>query len=498
MSKAIEIKIPRTMSTQHPDNALIPFFANNAVLKGDDEIKEAFYAFSNLGIEEIMWDAEGKEADDFVIRKLITDYQSFFEKHRIGKDIFITIRIPNPQYEKAEAKILLETLESVPRSYDTAKLFYGNGNYPPIFEVIVPMADEEIIKKIYDYYKNIVIGKENFKFLDGNSLTVEDWIGEFNPKRINVIPLFEDIPSMLNADKTLKAYLKGKDVKYQRVFLARSDPAMNHSSVAVILALHIALERLYRLQEELNLPIYPILGSGSAPFRGRLTPQTVDYILSKYPSIATFTIQSAFKYDFPVAEVQEAIKKINQTPIGKPIPVENTERAIKIIKKISKEYQRQIQILAPLINDIAKFVPSRRMRKLHTGLFGYSRELKKGVSLPRVISFCAVLYSIGLPPDIIGINALTEEEREIVRDIYPRFDDGLKETLSFWNPEVLKIIPAKLRGDIKSIVDGFEFETNKAHLELSSELIENIKHRKLGTNMTDLIIRSGIVRGFLG
>lgn len=494
----LNIKIPRTLSTQHPDNALIPFFANNAVLKGDDEIKEAFYAFSNLGIEEIMWDAEGKEADDFVIRKLITDYQSFFEKKRLGKDIFITIRIPNPQYEKAEAKILLETLESIPRSYDTAKLFYGNGTYPPIFEVIVPMADEQIIRKIYDYYKNIVIGKENFKFLDGKNLTVEEWIGEFNPKRINVIPLFEDIPSMLSADKTLRSYLKGKDVDYQRVFLARSDPAMNHSSVAVILALHITLDRLGKLEYELGLPIYPMLGSGSAPFRGHLIPSNVDYILSKYPSIATFTIQSAFKYDFPVADVQEAIKKINQTPIGKPIPVENPERALKVIKKISKEYQRQIQLLAPLINEVSKFVPSRRMRKLHTGLFGYSRELKKGVSLPRVISFCAVLYSMGLPPDIIGLNALSEEDKEVIRDIYPNFDNSIKETLSMWNPEVLKIIPSKLKPVIKSIVDGYEFEENKAHSELSTELVTLLQNRKFGTPITDLIIRSGLVRKFLG
>jgi len=164
-------KIPRTMSTQHPDNVTIPFFANNAVLRGDDEIKEAYFAFSNLGVEEIMWDAEGKETDGFVIRKLITEYDSFFQANVMGRDVFITVRVPNPDYEKAEAKILLETLESIPRSYDTAQMFYKDGDVSPIFEVIVPMADEKIINKIYHYYKNVVIGKESQKFIKGRSTT---------------------------------------------------------------------------------------------------------------------------------------------------------------------------------------------------------------------------------------------------------------------------------------------------------------------------------------
>ncbi|MDP2653125.1 MAG: phosphoenolpyruvate carboxylase [Candidatus Omnitrophota bacterium] len=492
------VKIPRTLSTQHPDNVTIPFFANHSVLRGDDEIKEAFYAFSNLGVEEIMWDAEGKEADDFVIRKLITDYKSFFKTRRIGKDIFINIRIPNPDYEKAEAKILLETLESIPRSYDTASLFYGDGKYPPIFDVVVPMADEKIIRKIYDYYKNVVIGKEKMKFVDHSPLTVGDWIGEFNPKRINVIPLFEDIDSILTADKTLRTFLKGKDVSYQRVFLARSDPAMNYSSVAVILALHIALERLYDLQKEVGIPIHPILGSGSAPFRGHLTPRNADYILSKYPSVSTFTIQSAFKYDFPVQEVQRAIDLINKTPVKPPIGVEDPERALKILRKVSREYQRQIQILAPLINEVAKFVPSRRMRKLHTGLFGYSRELKKGVTLPRVISFCAVLYSLGLPPDLLGLNVLTKEEFRIIRGIYSRFEEGLRDSLELWNEDVLKLVPSSIRNDIKSVVQKYSFQPQPEHREISSEIIESLKTRRFSAHLTDLITRAGAVRGFLG
>ncbi len=56
-------KIPRVMSTQHPDNVRLPFFAESTDMSGEDEIKEVYYAFSHLGCDEQMWDCEGKEAD---------------------------------------------------------------------------------------------------------------------------------------------------------------------------------------------------------------------------------------------------------------------------------------------------------------------------------------------------------------------------------------------------------------------------------------------------
>jgi Uncharacterized protein conserved in archaea len=48
-------------------------------------------------------------------------YDSFI----IGQDIFVTYRIPNPKIEKAERKVLSETLESITVSYDVAERFYG-------------------------------------------------------------------------------------------------------------------------------------------------------------------------------------------------------------------------------------------------------------------------------------------------------------------------------------------------------------------------------------
>lgn len=112
------VYIPRCMSTQHPDNVHQPFFVENDLIGGEDEIQEAYYAFSHLGCDEQMLDFEGKEVDTFVIKKLLTNNETFFQEHKLGRDVFLTLRVPNPEIERAEGKILLETLESIPRSYD--------------------------------------------------------------------------------------------------------------------------------------------------------------------------------------------------------------------------------------------------------------------------------------------------------------------------------------------------------------------------------------------
>jgi len=131
--------------------------------------------------------------------------------------LFLTLRVPNPSIEKAEAKILFETLESIPRSFDAANLFY-NDEIAPIFEVILPMTtSSESLNRVYSYYTDFVIGKEKIPIKKGD-ITVAEWVGEFKPKTTNVIPLFEDMDHMLNAHNITKAYLKDKNLDYQRFF----------------------------------------------------------------------------------------------------------------------------------------------------------------------------------------------------------------------------------------------------------------------------------------
>ncbi len=74
----------------------------------------------------------------------------------------------------------------------------------------------------------------------------------------------------------MRDYLSAKkDVTDQRVFLARSDPAMNYGTFGAVVSNKTALMRLEKLSAELGVKRHPLLGAGSAPYRGNLSPRTV-------------------------------------------------------------------------------------------------------------------------------------------------------------------------------------------------------------------------------
>src|SRR3989338_10170057 len=221
--------VSRAMSTQHPDNVSNPFFVDNSEIAGDDEIKEAFYSFSHLKCREQLWDCEGKEVDNFVVKKLLSQYGPYFRKNRLGRDIFLTLRVPNPAIEKDEGKILLETLESIPRNFDTARLFYGE-DIAPIFEISLPMTTSaQELLLLSRYYRQHVVGKKHQMI---GKTKISDWIGDFQPENLRIIPLFEQKDGMLQAASEVTKFIREEKIKdYQRVWLARSAPALNYGSL---------------------------------------------------------------------------------------------------------------------------------------------------------------------------------------------------------------------------------------------------------------------------
>ncbi|MCS7336846.1 MAG: phosphoenolpyruvate carboxylase [Verrucomicrobiae bacterium] len=479
------------MSTQHPDNVAVPFFASSPVLAGEDEIREAFYAFSYLGCDEQMWDVEGKEIDTFIVRKLLAFYPQYFQEHVLGEDVRLTLRVPNPAVEKAEAKVLLETLESIPRSYDAAQLFY-NRDVAPIFEVILPMTTSaRCIERVYRYFADHIVARQHLRVYD-NDITIAEWVGRFAPARIQVIPLFEDIPSLLAAPDIVAEYLADKKITDQRVFLAFSDPAMNYGLVSTALANKIALMRLAQVSAQIGVRLHPIMGMGSAPFRGGLTPTTVGRVSREYPSVVTFTIQSAFKYDFPVEQVRAACEWLKKREIGS-APDIPAERALRIIDKYSATYQRRIAELAPSINRIAKYIPSRRTRKLHIGLFGYARGIG-GVTLPRAITFTAALYSLGLPPELIGFDALEPDDLSFIREVFPSFEAMLSDALRYTDFDG-PLMTRSLRNAIDRA--GICCVQDAEHIEIVRWIRAQLDAGDT-SQLTDLVVRAALRRKFLG
>jgi phosphoenolpyruvate carboxylase len=481
------------MSTQHPDNVKQPFFVENSIVKGDDEIKEAFYAFSHLKIQEQLWDAEGKEVDNFVVEKLLSRYSDYFKKHKLGQDRFITVRGPNPRVEKNMGKMLLEILEGIPRNFDIANKFYKE-DIAPIFEVAIPMvSSSNEITRVKKYYDNHVIGKSFAKVGD---IKLNDWVGEFKPKQINVIPLIEDRDSMLNAHNIVSEYMGNVNVKeYQRVWLARSDPALNYGNLSAILVNRIALQRLHKLEETSSVDIYPMIGCGSAPFRGNFKPGNEKNVLNAYPSMQTFTMQSAFKYDYDESDVVKAVDFVNKTKRKNPNFVEENY-ALEIIKKVSDNYKEQIVEIAPLVNKMSRFIPQRRKRKLHVGLFGYSRE-SDGVSLPRAIKFTASLYSLGLPPEILGLNNLNEKDWDFIHQ-NSGVNLDLIDAMKYYNKDNLFIFSQKIQNQVKQTIKNlnFELDIDHKHKKVTGFVLKDFSsgNMEIGEN----IERAASIRKFLG
>jgi phosphoenolpyruvate carboxylase len=435
--------------------------------------------------------------DVYVVPKLLTQHSQFFRKKKLGRQIRLTLRVPNPARERGSAKGLLEILESIPRSFDVARQFYRQ-DIAPIFEIILPMTTGAVeLNRIWNYYREYVAGKSERPVLPGD-ITFKEWIGDFAPKSINVIPLIEDKPSMINADRIVEDYLRGKDVPYQRVFLARSDPAMTYGSTTAVLLLKVALHKLHRLEQKLGIPIYPIVGLGSAPFRGNFKPTNVKTRLRGYPSVQTFTIQSAFKFDYPEELVKRAISFIRKAPRRAPLLVEHEDHILALVEKMSSTYSRQVERLTTLINNMARHVPPRRKRKLHTGLFGYTRAVA-GKRLPRAISFTAALYSIGLPPELLGLANLKPSDFKLIVEHFPNFYDDMNDALAYFDPQCLSLVPPRIADDIRHTLRALKANVAPDLIHQSlTRAMRNLLQKDNTENMSDLITQAARERRFLG
>src|SRR5881628_259226 len=461
-------RIPRCMSTQHPDNVAMPFFAQSAPLTAEDEVREAYYAFSHLGCDEQMWDFEGKEVDGHVVEKLLSTYESFFTEHPIGESVHLTPRIPNPALEPTQAKVVLEVLQSLPRHADIARVFYERER-PPILELIHPMTTSaRELDRVREYYERFVAGMEH-ETLGADQSPLGAWFGRFSPPTVRMIPLIEDREHLLTADDLVREYLRGKELDHMRVFIARSDPALNYGYLSAVLLALVALQRLDALERETGVAMYPVIGVGSVPFRGGLAPRHVDRVLATYPSVQTFTIQSAFKYDHPPDAVRDGIATLLAHERRAPIAIDEG-RTVELLDRLLARYQAEVQELAPLVNLVARAVPRRRLRKMHVGLFGYNRA-SAGVTLPRAIPFCASLYSLGLPPELLGLAALTDADWSWLRATIPSIESELVDAVRYVDGEGLEWLPALVRESVDralALIDARE--TDAEHVEISREV----------------------------
>jgi phosphoenolpyruvate carboxylase len=394
--KKITRKIPATMATQHPDHASRPFWQKEAFIPSVEEAKELLLSFRDLGISEYKWDWEGKLVDESVLERLFAQYFDYFKTNPLGREKFLTFRLPNPKVENEFR--LSRALMGIASSAGLAKKIGMHS--PPLFEVILPMTESaEEMLAIQEAFKEIASLKHPLNRFEKELLS-----------HVLIVPLFEQVSTIINSDKLLEKYLRlhkkifGFEPPYIRPYVARSDPALNSGIVPTVLAIKIALSRYSKFAKKHDIAMFPVIGCGTLPFRGGLYPLRPERFIKEYQGIRTVTIQSAFRYDYPRQTVIKAIKTLERDlPKGKTVILtDKDERQLALsIKPFEAAYKSTVEGIAPLVNELAALIPRRRERVQHIGLFGYSRGLGK-VTLPRAISFTAVLYALGVPPELIG------------------------------------------------------------------------------------------------
>ncbi len=394
--KKISRIIPSVMFSQHPDHASRPFWHNQEFIETHSELKESYLMYKDLGAQEIMWDWEGKLVDEAVIEKLLGKYTEFFQKNPLGRDIFLTFRVPNPRVESGYR--LGRAIMVILSAQDLARGF--NLKHPPLFEVILPMVETAA---------ELVQINKSFQLI-GEAVSDSFAQDAMQHKLVELIPLFETVPTILKSGDIIRQYTRlakeklNIDIEYLRPFCARSDPALNSGIVPTTLAIKWALSEYAKFTTETGIPTYPIIAPGSPHFRGGLTPASVDAFIDEFLGVRTIVIQSAFRYDFDIEDVKAGIKKIT-----KRIPTTKTKLLddaifadIKtIIPWFEDPYKKTIKEFAASIIKISTHVPPRRERMQHVGIFGYSRNVGND-NLPRAIGFTASCYSLGIPPELIG------------------------------------------------------------------------------------------------
>ena len=172
-------------------------------------------------------------------------------------------------------------------------------------------------------------------------------------------------------------------------------------------------------------------------------------------------------------------------------------RVREIIDKSTAEYQAQVRQLTGVIRSVSAYVPKRRERKMHVGLFGYGRSLGGvgGVTLPRAIGFTASLYSIGVPPELLGLGSLTQSDIDLVRDVYPSFDDDLRAALRFANERRVKHL---LGDEYVDLIRQFTDETDHVHEGLTSAIWAGTDIEGTRGNIVHYMEEAARLRSFLG
>lgn len=537
------MRVPATMATQDPDSA-------TAYISFDKEMDETVECLSSredggFGIEEFVIDFAGK----------LTPFQHIEEiVQKIGEigltpsfNVNITPSVPSGSYEFGFRRMAI-----FQKIIEINYILRNETNGGAIYEAIHPLTESP---------KELTRIEMNFNILKNYILETIDPTAKL--KDVQIIPFIKDLTSLLKISNIISEYFKAypsmlAPLDYLRVFLGRSDTALFTGLVPSTLASKIAISDLAIISEELNTPIFPILNAGYLPFRGFVNPSNLNSILNEYSGIKTIAIPTSLRNDIDRKETQKMVVLLKDRLPTQKVKTFSKREKNEIINIIGLFTEKYLETVCEIFfnSRIFELIPSRREKQVAP----QNSEIKKNQLLIKnlaelctdnkvaksllklenlkfesyleVIPFTATLYSIGLPPELIGtgrgLNAVSEWRSESLERLLETYYSSLKDSLDFASRFICidafeKVLPKKVcelvREDIKQIKEFIDVDINpdtsyEIVVKMISEylsartlskgdikkegLIEIIQGEKMVDIAQKLILYSGKLRGALG
>jgi phosphoenolpyruvate carboxylase len=507
--------LPRVMGTQHPDNVSSVPFGDSPRVDSRGEEDEVFYNISVLNVPELMIDYERKRGAATPLWNWLQKCSECLLESRVGKDFRVTPRLPNGDRDRDDPYFWQS------QGIFTNALLVADRmglDYQPMTEFIIPdVTDGRTVAKteraILDRY--LTESRHYSMFGDGTPFPAgEDFF-------VQGIPLIEEVDHLMDPGPIWEALIRAREelcqvsTHVQRSFIARSDPALKAGMIPALIAARAALAEGERFGRENGIRIPQIVGIGSAPFRGGLTPdpERIAAVIETYPGAATLTVQSAFRYDHPEADVIRSVKEIEDLLGGEigagssrdsnntlPDP-EAILRLRPIVKKLKELYQQSYAELMPVVLNVASQVPSHRERYDKVEVTGEDRSVG-GLPAVRAIKYACSCYSLGVPPGILGLRGLAgldAGERSELEQACPRLYYWLGEEMAWLDPEALAYLEsagfASVAEDVRTALDLADRTGEADHNEFTARVRERVNE---GEELSGLIMEAAGIRRFLG
>ncbi|MBU2560793.1 MAG: phosphoenolpyruvate carboxylase [Nanoarchaeota archaeon] len=453
-------KLPSTTATQFPDNTRRPFWSFKENTSTSDDFFDCYVAFKELNCHEYFWDWQGRKVDEMLIKKLVNIYKAFFRDNPIGKSCFVTFRV--------EGEHALEDIGRFSMSIISSNDFAAGQRMfsPPVFEVVHSSASSGSLLRFASLYNESV------------GIATEKLRHDCRPKFISIIPT-HDFGSQ-NWYSLLNSYFSGFQssfrckVDYFRPLIPRSAVADNAGFVAAVLMTKRALSSYSSFSSITGLVSYPIIEAGPLMFRGGLNPGSFRNFVDTYPGARTVTITPAFRYDYEIEEVKEAVSALNRA-----LP---RNRAVSYSREESEMLVRLENIFAKHFGETVKSFPDLAEMPAAMG------SLNKVID--RRIHRSFSLYSLGVPPEIIGAGrAIVECIKEgLVKDLermYPNIKQDLVTACRLLNKENLRFL-AKTGKVWDAILKDVKLVEDYTDSSLGPASTDDFLHRNYTSNVFHL------------